>query len=40
MQVYEDDDLSAEDEKLIADAIKKQTEIEKLIDILKKDKEK
>ena len=39
LQVYEDDTLDAEDEKKIADAIKKETDIEKLIDILKKDKE-
>ena len=39
LQVYEDDTLDAEDEKKIADAIKKETDIEKLVDILKKDKE-
>ena len=38
-QVYEDDTLDAEDEKKIADAIKKETDIAKLVDILKKDKE-
>lgn len=39
LQVYEDDTLDAEDEKKIADAIKKETDIAKLVDILKKDKE-
>lgn len=38
LQVYEDETLSPEDEKLIADAIKKETDIAKLVDILKKDK--
>ena len=35
LQVYEDDELTADDEKLIAEAIKKETDITKLIDILK-----
>ena len=39
LQVYEDDTLDAEDEKKIADAIKKETDIAKLVDILRKDKE-
>ena len=39
LQVYEDDALDVEDEKKIADAIKKETDIAKLVDILKKDKE-
>ena len=40
MQVYEDDNMSEDDEKLIAEAIKKETDIAKLVDILKKDSEK
>ena len=36
MQVYEDDTLDANDEALIAEAIKKQTDIEDLINVLKK----
>lgn len=40
LQVYEDDDLSKEDEKIIADAIKKETDIEKLVDLLKKEADK
>ena len=39
LQVYEDDTLDEEDEKKIAEAIKKETDIAKLVDILKKDKE-
>ncbi len=39
MQVYEDDTLDANDEKKIAEAIKKETSIEKLVDILKNDQE-
>lgn len=39
LQVYEDETLDAEDEKKIAEAIKKETDIAKLVDILKKDKE-
>ena len=39
LQVYEDESLSEEDEKKIAEAIKKETDIAKLVDILKKDKE-
>ena len=39
LQVYEDETLSEEDEKKIAEAIKKETDIAKLVDILKKDKE-
>lgn len=35
MQVYEDDTLDADDEKLIAEAIKKQTSIEDLVEALK-----
>ena len=38
LQVYDDETLSQEDEKIIADAIKKETDIAKLVDILKKDK--
>ena len=37
IQVYDDEELSAEDEKTIADAIKNQTDISKLVDILKKE---
>ena len=40
LQVYEDDILSEDDEKLIANAIKKETNVEKLIDILKNEKDK
>ena len=40
MQVYEDDNMSEHDEKLIAEAIKKETSIEKLVDILKKEADK
>lgn len=40
MQVYEDDNMSEDDEKLIAEAIKKETRIDKLVDILKKESEK
>ena len=39
MQVYEDDELSEEDEKTIAEAIKNETDIAKLVDILKNSKE-
>ncbi len=40
MQVYEDDNMSEDDEKLIAEAIKKETSIDKLVDILKKESDK
>lgn len=40
LQVYEDETLSAEDEKLIAEAIKKETDVEKLVDIIKKNADK
>ena len=36
VQVYDDETLTPEEEKVIADAIKKQTSIEKAVDILKK----
>ena len=36
LQVYEDETLTPEEEKMIADAIKNQTSIDKLVDILKK----
>ena len=39
LQVYEDETLTPEEEKAIADAIKNQTSIDKLIDVLKKDKD-
>lgn len=35
LQVYDDEQLTIEEEKTIADAIKKETSIEKLVDILK-----
>ena len=35
-QVYDDEQLTQEEEKVIADAIKSQTSIEKAVDILKK----
>lgn len=35
VQVYDDEKLSADEEKIIADAIKHQTSIEKAVDILK-----
>ena len=38
MQVYEDDTLDSEDEQKIAKAIKKETSIEKLVDILNSSK--
>lgn len=38
MQVYEDDTLDSEDEQKIAEAIKKETSIEKLVDILNSSK--
>ena len=34
VQVYEDENLTSEEEKIIADAIKKQTSIDKAVDIL------
>ena len=34
-EVYEDDQLTAEEEQLIADAIKNETPVEKIVDILK-----
>lgn len=36
VQVYDDENLTSEEEKIIADAIKKQTSIDKAIDILQK----
>lgn len=36
IQVYEDENLTEEEEAIIAKAIKDQTDIEKLIDLLKK----
>lgn len=36
VQVYDDETLTPEEEKVIADAIKRQTSIEKAVDILKK----
>lgn len=38
LQVYEDDELTQEDEDIIAKAIKNETDIAKLVDILKKEK--
>ena len=38
MQVYEDETLTDDEEKIIADAIKNETNVEKLIDLVKKDK--
>ena len=37
LQVYDDEQLTSDEEKIIADAIKNQTDIAKLVDILKKD---
>lgn len=37
MQVYEDDALTNDEEKIIADAIKNETNVDKLIEILKKE---
>lgn len=37
MQVYDDETLTSDEEKIIAEAIKKETDIAKLIDILKKE---
>ena len=39
VQVYDDETLTEEEEKLVAEAIKKQTSIEKIIDILNKNNE-
>ena len=36
LQVYDDEQLTKEEEKLIADAIKNKTDIAKVIDIIKK----
>ena len=36
IQVYDDENLTFEEEKIIADAIKKQTSIDKAVDILQK----
>lgn len=38
LQVYEDETLTEDEELLIAEAIKKETDIEELVEILKKDK--
>lgn len=38
LQVYEDDTLTPEEEQQIADAIKSETDIEKLVDVLKNGK--
>ena len=35
VQVYDDENMTEEEEKLVADAIKKQTNVEKIVDILK-----
>ena len=39
IQVYDDETLTADEEKAIADAIKHETDIGKLVDILKKNKD-
>ena len=36
VQVYDDENLTPEEEKVIADAIKRQTSIDKAVDILQK----
>ena len=36
LQVYDDDNMNAEEEKLVADAIKSKTDIAKVVDIIKK----
>lgn len=36
IEVYDDDNLTEDEEKKIADAIKNQTNIEKIVDIIKK----
>ena len=36
LQVYDDDNMSAEEEQLVADAIKNKTDIAKVVDIIKK----
>ena len=36
VQVYDDEELTQDEEKVIADAIRNQTSIEKAVDILKK----
>ena len=35
VQVYDDENMTEEEEKLVAEAIKKQTDISKVVDILK-----
>ena len=37
IQVYDDETLSPEEEQLVANAIKKETDVAKLVDILKKE---
>lgn len=37
--MFDDETLTSEEEKLIADAIKNQTSIEKIVEIVKKDVE-
>jgi hypothetical protein len=37
LQVYDDEELTPEEERKIADAIRKETSVEKLVDILRKD---
>lgn len=36
LQVYDDEEMSPEEEKLVAEAIKDQTKIDKIVDILRK----
>lgn len=40
LEVYGDDNLTAEEEMKIADAIKHETAIEKIVDIIKPDEQK
>jgi len=35
-QVYEDDEMSADEEKMVADAIRRETPVEKIVEILQK----
>lgn len=37
LQVYDDEELTPEEERKIADAIRRETSVEKLVDILRKD---
>ena len=40
LEVYDDDDLTADEEQKIANAIKNETNLEKLVDIIKSNEKK